>query len=384
MEHIILMKACFWWHVWVRRVALFSRGNVCKPKQAVLCTSPKLGQKMLANESKSSSAVQSATRFLRHELRKICTSHKKKKGRRRCAFHTEGVFWGYRGDAVCVPRLSLAASAALPWQFVSGRESCLPCCHENCNFCWVLLSPRLHQRSVINMHCGSPSRSCTAYNEAVVGLVIIVETTVQWKHSHAASCLIERWQICSQNTSATCIVWQMCFSFPLHLFPSLAFFFFSFLDEKSPISVTFECCSSTIDSFWNNPQTRLPRVYHFHSKSSYLLHPSGSLGWPFGSCSTFRAGCIPCFSILWLFCVCAGAGTIAGRSRAAGRPRHLSAKRPAPGVAPASRMLMGPWANLKASGAFCTLPCSAGSPQISGAASSSGIHPHAWDWLRFT
>lgn len=79
MEHIILMKACFWWHVWVRRVALFSRGNVCKPKQAVLCTSPKLGQKMLANESKSSSAVQSATRFLRRELRKICTSHKKKK-----------------------------------------------------------------------------------------------------------------------------------------------------------------------------------------------------------------------------------------------------------------------------------------------------------------
>lgn len=56
-------------------------------------------------------------------------------------------------------------------------------------------------------------------------------------------------------------------------------FFSSFLDEKSPVSVTFECCSSTIDSSWSNPQTRLPRVYHFHSKSSYLLRPwAGHLG----------------------------------------------------------------------------------------------------------
>lgn len=100
-------------------------------------------------------------------------------------------------------------------------------------FAGCCLPPRLHQRSVINMHCGSPSRSCMVHNEAVVGLVIIVETTVQRKHSHAASCLIERWQICSQNTSATCIVWQMCFSFPLPLFLSPSFWM-----KKSSIFVT--------------------------------------------------------------------------------------------------------------------------------------------------
>lgn len=44
-----------------------------------LFSSKSWSEKMLAEESKSSSLVEPATRFLRHELRKIFIRHKKKK-----------------------------------------------------------------------------------------------------------------------------------------------------------------------------------------------------------------------------------------------------------------------------------------------------------------
>lgn len=43
-----------------------------------LFSSKSWSEKMLAEESKSSSLVEPATRFLRHELRKIFIRHKKK------------------------------------------------------------------------------------------------------------------------------------------------------------------------------------------------------------------------------------------------------------------------------------------------------------------
>jgi len=56
---------------------------------------------MLAKESKSSSLVKSATRFLRHELRKIFIRHKKKKWRRRYLSHRRCILRVQKSCSMC-------------------------------------------------------------------------------------------------------------------------------------------------------------------------------------------------------------------------------------------------------------------------------------------
>lgn len=76
-----------------------------------LFSSKSWSEKMLAEESKSSSLVEPATRFLRHELRKIFIRHKKKRNRNR------------GGDVSCRQKVHSEVSREMNYKYLKSSRA---------------------------------------------------------------------------------------------------------------------------------------------------------------------------------------------------------------------------------------------------------------------